>query len=157
MAQFQKTGRHSRRLLPERETINVARDAALGVEDAAEFKAPEFDIGRVKELAQEQLAPTLSRTSRDVQRVQAGRFASPTARGVGIREAIRGRGEGIGVAQAGATRSALDLYSPEYKAKLQEAIFKFEQSRIEKEREEEAKHIGRPRQDLMRALELQGA
>lgn len=143
---FVKTGRYSRRLLPERETINVARDAALGVEDTGEFKAPEFDIGRVKELTQEQIAPTVSRIRRSVQRVQAGRSGTPTARGVEVREAIRGGGEAIGVAQAGATRTALDIYSPEYRAKLQEAILKFETTQAEKVREEE-RAITRGRRD----------
>jgi hypothetical protein len=115
-------------------------------EDLIEFKAPKIDLGRVKERTQEILAPTVSKIRRFVQGVQASRAPTPTARGVQLREAIRGGGEALGTAQAGATKAAFALQAPEFQAKVQAALLRFRQKQIDKQREEE-RSIARSRID----------
>lgn len=106
-------------------------------EDPTEYKAPEYNLKRIKALTQEQLAPTTSGVRRAIQRVQAGRFQTPTARKEALRGAIRGGGEALGAAQAGAVRAATALYAPEFEAKRQEELLRYKRS-LEKEREEKA-------------------
>lgn len=108
--------------------------------DPTEYKAPEYDLGRIKALTQEQMAPTVSGVRRAIKRVQAGRFQTPTARKEALRGAIRGAGEALGPAQTGAVRSATALYTPEFEAKRQEELLRYQQALAE-ERKEEATAI----------------
>ena len=78
-------------------------------EDPTEYKAPEYNLKRIKALTQEQLAPTTSGVRRAIQRVQAGRFQTPTARKEALRGAIRGGGEALGAAQATAISAILNF------------------------------------------------
>jgi hypothetical protein len=129
---YQSTGPYSRKFIPTGE----AGAGVVGGE-VEEYKAPEFDLGRIKELTQEQLSPTVSKVRRAIQSVQAGRYGSPTARGVVTRQAIRGGGEALGGAQAGATQAALNIYGPQYKAQVQEALLRYQKKLSEREARKE--------------------
>lgn len=96
------------------------------------LRVPKYDQSRVTGLAQEQVAAGIGKMRRELQRVQAGRYGSPVARGEAIRGGIRGFGEALAPLQAAATRTATGLYEPEYRRELLE----FERAQRESEREE---------------------
>lgn len=105
---------------------------ATGLEE--ELKVPEYDTGRIAGLTQEQMSPALGSLRRQMQRVQARRYASPLARREAIRGGIRGFGEALPAIQAGAQRTAMGLYQPEYQREVAEY------NRLERERQlEEAR------------------
>jgi hypothetical protein len=139
---YRKTGQWSRSSIPSRGAIYLpgggtifdregGGSTALG--EAIDFKSPEYDLGRINELTQEQLAPALSESRRNIQAVQAGRYANPIARREAVRGAIRGSGELISGAQATATKTATALYAPEYQAKMQEALLRYKKTLMDNE------------------------
>ncbi len=94
-----------------------------GETDASEF--PIYDLGRIRELAQEQAAVGRGRARRGLREALAARDAD-------VRGAIRGFGEAQAGIQAGATRTAAQLYQPEYMRE----VAAFERAEREREREE---------------------
>jgi len=125
------------------------------------YRPASYDLGKIRGYQQEALAPGVSQLRRALRGVQAGRYGSPTERGVAIREAVRGYGEALAPLQVGASREAMQRYLPEY----QQAIVA-EQQRISAEREknileyqQELDEYNRKRQeeDNRRLLEQQTA
>ena len=106
---------------------------ATCVED--ENQIPVYDLGRIKELTQEALAPALGRSRRALSEQLSGRTPD-------TKEAVRGFGESIAAQQAGAVQTATGLYRPEYQRELLE--FQREEREAEKE---EAAQFRRGRRD----------
>lgn len=94
---------------------------------APQYRTPKYDGGRLRSLAQEQLAPTISRLGRQIRGVQTATYANPMERRQAIRGAVRGYGEALAPAQAQATRTAQELYQPEYQAQLAGAQRQYQQ------------------------------
>ena len=80
-----------------------------------EYKPPEYNEQQVQAYQQEALAPALGALRRGLREVQAGRFASPSARREALRGAVRGYGEALAPLQVGAGAQARQRYDIQYR------------------------------------------
>ncbi len=103
--------------------------------DIPGFVPPKYDVGRVRQLAQEEAAPSLRRekfqTIQELQRARAEgeRRGNPLA-GMLRRGVLEARGQTIADITAGASRTARGIYAPEFQATVEA-----ERSRVEGARE----------------------
>lgn len=98
---------------------------------------PEWDRGKIAGLAQEQMAPFYGELRRGLLSSKARRYSTPTAREGAIRAYTRGAFEALPAAQAGATRTAMGLYQPEYQREYREWL-------RQQEEEEKAARMATP-------------
>lgn len=83
-----------------------------------EYTPPDYDEKQVQAYQQEALAPSLAALRRSMREVQAGRYASPTARSEALRGAARGYGEALAPLQVGASAQARQRYDIQYQQAL---------------------------------------
>lgn len=88
---------------------------------------PVYNLGRIRELQQEQAAAGTGRARRGLREALA-------TRGGDVRAAVRGFGESQAAIQAGAAGTAASLYQPEY----QRELLKFQREEREREKDEAA-------------------
>ena len=126
----------------EREARRRGRLRTAGIsEEDLEYKSPEYNLGKVSALTQEQLAPAIAEGRRSLRDIQAGRYVNPIARREAIRGAIEAKGTNLARQQATAARTASTLYAPEYQAEVNEAMERYRSALRESDllrREDEA-------------------
>jgi len=94
---------------------------------AAEFAKPEFDERAIAKLAQRKAAPGVRRLRQSMQQVFAAPFKNPAARGMTLRDALSGYGQGLTNVMAGAESQARAEYGQEYQTEYQAAVMGYEQ------------------------------
>ena len=96
------------------------------------YTPPKMDEAKMRAYQQEALAPGVSLLRRRMREVQAGRYASPTARAAALRGAARGGGEALAPLQASALKTAMTRIMPEYRAEVRAGEINFNQAQIDK-------------------------
>jgi len=98
---------------------------ALPTTEAGKFSAPEFNEGRISEIAQRLMAPGVRRLRGEVRRSQNETYDNPNAKRMVMRDALAGYGQGLESVSSGAYRGALSQYNSEYSREYNESMTNF--------------------------------
>ena len=107
-------------------TSSVSVGDRPGLPVLPEFKAPEYDEGKVAAKAQKIAAPRVRQLRESVRAVQTTPFENPNVKRMTISQALQGYGTGLESVMAGARRGAVAEYGQEYKDEFTEAQINFQ-------------------------------
>jgi len=95
--------------------------------NAPEFKAPEYDTGRVSQRAQEIAGPSVRKLQTAVERALSYGRENPNQKQAELRELLSGYGEGLGSVVSGSRAAATGEYQKEYESQYAPSLINYQQ------------------------------